>query len=157
MDLENTEIKECYRVGNLSNNKPRSVFVKLKNYADKVEIIKNRKKLKGTKIHIKEDLTKNKMEILTAASEKFGYKNVWSLNGKDDEEENNDLKPALTQVALQATLFLEGNSTGELSPSKRVYIMDSSTKIKFLINTGACLTSSKLQNFNQISTATAVE
>ncbi|CAH0547284.1 unnamed protein product [Brassicogethes aeneus] len=81
MGTEPKPIVECYRIGKLTN-KPRAIFLKLANYEDKMEIIKNRKKLKGTKVHIKEDLTKAKMEILTAASDKFGYKNVWSLNGK---------------------------------------------------------------------------
>ncbi|CAH0551546.1 unnamed protein product [Brassicogethes aeneus] len=82
IEIGTRNIVECYRIGKINVKKPRAVFVKLQNYEDKIELIKNRKKLKGTNCHIKEDLTKKKMEILTAASEKFGFKNVWSLNGK---------------------------------------------------------------------------
>lgn len=74
---------ECYRIGHFKpGGKPRPIFVKLSNYEEKVEIMKNRRKLKGIKIHIKEDLTKTRIEIMKRASEKYGFKNVWSLNGR---------------------------------------------------------------------------
>nr|CAH7722632.1 unnamed protein product [Callosobruchus chinensis] len=42
----------------------------------------NKKKfLKGTKIVIKEDLTLHRLKAVKVASEKFGFKNVWTVNG----------------------------------------------------------------------------
>nr|CAH7730542.1 unnamed protein product [Callosobruchus chinensis] len=42
----------------------------------------NRKRfLKGSNIVIKEDLTVLRLNIMNAASEKYGYRNVWSTNG----------------------------------------------------------------------------
>lgn len=75
--------KECFRIGKTkSNGKPRQLFIKLENHVNKVEIMKNRRKLKGTKIHINEDLTKYKLDLKNKASEKYGFRNVWSQNGR---------------------------------------------------------------------------
>lgn len=84
LNIGNKKITECYRIGkiNSDNNKPRAIFIKFASYEDKQGVIVNRKKLKGTKIHIKEDLTNTRLEILTSASTKYGFKNVWSQNGK---------------------------------------------------------------------------
>lgn len=85
LNIKRKKIVECYRIGKIngnSRNKPRPIFVQFDNYEDKQEIISNRKKLKGTKINIKEDLTKTRLQIMMKASERYGFKNVWSQNGK---------------------------------------------------------------------------
>ena len=47
----------------------------------KQEIFKNKKKLKGSKIVIKEDLTLRRVEVYKQACAKFGPSNVWSSGG----------------------------------------------------------------------------
>nr|CAH7713345.1 unnamed protein product [Callosobruchus chinensis] len=43
----------------------------------------NKKKmLKGTRMVIKEDLTALRLKIVKTASDKYGFKNVWTVNGK---------------------------------------------------------------------------
>lgn len=92
LNLEQKQVAECYRIGKVKNDKPRPIFVKFCNYEDKHQVILSRKKLKGTKIHIKEDLTKTRFEIMKEASIKYGYKNVWSTNGKVFIFENGNKK-----------------------------------------------------------------
>lgn len=92
LNLEQTQVVECYRIGKIKNDKPRSIFVKFSSYEDKLQVMLNRKKLKGTRIHIKEDLTKIRIDIMKAASTKYGFKNVWSTNGKIFAIENGNRK-----------------------------------------------------------------
>ena len=49
-------IDRAYRVGKVIENKPRTILVKLKNFPDRANIIKNSRKLKGSNIYINEDL-----------------------------------------------------------------------------------------------------
>ena len=45
-------------------------------------IFSNKKKLKGTKITIREDLTKARLAVYKRAVVAFGVANVWSLDGR---------------------------------------------------------------------------
>nr|CAI5862648.1 unnamed protein product [Callosobruchus analis]CAI5865949.1 unnamed protein product [Callosobruchus analis] len=46
-------------------------------------LVYNKKKmLKGTRMVIKEDLTARRLKIVKTASDKYGFKNVWTVNGK---------------------------------------------------------------------------
>lgn len=82
--------KECFRIGKTkSNGKPRQLFIKLETHVNKVEIMKNRRKLKGTKIHVNEDFTKYKLDLNNKASEKYGFRNVWSQNMNNVKTEIN--------------------------------------------------------------------
>lgn len=47
----------------------------------KISIYQLKKKLKGTKIIIKEDLTRENVKTYKEASEKYGYRNTWTKNG----------------------------------------------------------------------------
>ncbi|KAG5861349.1 hypothetical protein JTB14_024661 [Gonioctena quinquepunctata] len=95
MNIQQKPLMECYRIGkpkNGTNDKPRPIFVKFHNLMDKTEVIRNRKEMKGAKIFIKEDLTSARFWILMKATEKFGYQNVWSMNGNIFTSENGNKK-----------------------------------------------------------------
>lgn len=85
MDLSVTpqDVDRCHRTGSVSANKkkPRALIVKFLSYQHRSAVLKNRSKLKGTKVVVKEDLTRNRVEVLKAASERFGRRNVWSYDG----------------------------------------------------------------------------
>ena len=52
----------------------------------------NKKLLKRTKVSITESLTPHRVAQLKEAKEKFGYKNVWSNDGRIIYKDNSDDK-----------------------------------------------------------------
>lgn len=83
LDIKMNESKweSCYYVQNNTNEEKGSIFIKFRNASDKEKIYGNKKMLKGSKIVIKEDLTKTRKELLIKAATRFGRTNTWSLNG----------------------------------------------------------------------------
>ena len=63
MDTSNITIERVHRVEEKSNNKERAIVVQFSFYIDKINILRNGKKLKGTKICIFEDFSQKKMQI----------------------------------------------------------------------------------------------
>ena len=63
MGRSNISIKRAYRASKKSNDKERAMVVQFLFYNDKVNILRNCKKLKGTKISIFEDFSQEAMHI----------------------------------------------------------------------------------------------
>ena len=62
---------------------PRLITVKFSNYNARQKVFQSRRKLKGTQITIVENLTsKRVIAILSKTRNKFGVRNVWSLDGR---------------------------------------------------------------------------
>lgn len=91
-DKINTDIIAAYRVGQKSNNRPRYNVVTFRDNKLKMDIYNKKKMLKGTKIVIKEDLTVDRLKIVKEASEKHGFKNVWTVNGNIFVKSNNKVE-----------------------------------------------------------------
>ena len=49
----------------------------------------NKKKLAGKGISITENLTKQRMDLLKLAQTKFGFRNVWTIEGRVTTKINN--------------------------------------------------------------------
>nr|CAH7764617.1 unnamed protein product [Callosobruchus chinensis] len=81
VDINKSEITAVYRVGRRNDTKPRHVLVSFNDNSIKMAAYNKKKFLKGTKILIKEDLTLHRLKAVKVASEKFGFKNVWTVNG----------------------------------------------------------------------------
>ena len=62
--------------------RPRAIIVKLSTYRKRNEIIKARRKLKGTKIAIDESLTKTNQELLWLAKKHEKVLEAWSTDGR---------------------------------------------------------------------------
>ena len=62
LQLENISLERAHRVGNKEKNKQTKV-VKLASFKDKLKIISEARKLKGTNISINEDYSKETLEI----------------------------------------------------------------------------------------------
>ena len=62
MDTSNTTIERAHRVGEKSNDKERAIVVQFSFYKDKINILRNCKKLKGIKISIFEDFSQESMQ-----------------------------------------------------------------------------------------------
>ena len=63
MDTSNITIGRVHRVEEKSNDKKRAIVVQFSFYKDKINILKNCKKLKGTKISISKDFSQETMQI----------------------------------------------------------------------------------------------
>ena len=64
------------------NAKPRPIIVKFVRYNTRNRIYRNKKKLKGTEISVKESLTAKRINMLEKAREEYIFNNVWSEDGK---------------------------------------------------------------------------
>nr|CAI5866578.1 unnamed protein product [Callosobruchus analis] len=79
--LQDSEIVTCYRIGKKNANKSRGILVTFSNSRIKQLIYNAKKKLKGSGIVIKEDLTGTRFRLMEAAIEKTSVKSVWSYFG----------------------------------------------------------------------------
>lgn len=79
------EIKFVYRIkpkqANKSSNKNHPVIIRMDSRLRKL-VFTNKKSLKGSGITIREDLTKQRLQIYKDAVNKFTFKNVWTNQGK---------------------------------------------------------------------------
>ena len=64
VEVDQAEIDRAHRVGPPKESGPRALIVKFKDYATKFKVMKNKKKLKGKKIYINEDLTWRNQQFL---------------------------------------------------------------------------------------------
>ena len=63
LELENISVERAQRVGNKGKNNKRTIVLKLASFKDKLKIISEAQKLKGTNISINEDYSKETLEI----------------------------------------------------------------------------------------------
>ena len=75
------DIDRSHRVGVKRNDRPRPVIVKFVSYRKRSEVFVNKRKLKGTGVTVREDLTKSRYNVLQEAIKKHGYQNVWTMDG----------------------------------------------------------------------------
>ncbi|KAG5876267.1 hypothetical protein JTB14_013004 [Gonioctena quinquepunctata] len=81
ININKNNIDSCYQIGKQVGGKTRPIIVKFVQLNIKQDIYKN-KKLKGTGIVIREELTKKKMEIIKLLENKIGNNaNVWTNSG----------------------------------------------------------------------------
>lgn len=83
------DIEICHRVGTKIEKKARPILVKFKENSTRNKIYYSKKALKGTKIVIREDLSKKRIGLVKTAVEEFGHKNVWTQNGRVYVFQNN--------------------------------------------------------------------
>lgn len=77
VDVKEADIDRSHPIGKSAKH----IIVKFTTYRARRLILSNRKKLKGTKIIITEDLTKNRLALLKMAQEKLGKRNAWTRDG----------------------------------------------------------------------------
>ena len=63
LELENISVERAHRVGNKGKNNKRTIVLILASFKDKLNIISEARKLKGTNISINEDYSKETLEI----------------------------------------------------------------------------------------------
>ena len=85
VDVHIKDIDRTHRIGRQKQkNKgaPRPIIVKFSNDNTRQRVFQARRKLKGTQITIVENLTSKRVAILSKVRNKFGVRNVWSLDGR---------------------------------------------------------------------------
>ena len=84
LDISSADIDRTHRIGAppKQSGKVRPIIVKFVRYNVPRKIYINKKLLKGTKVSITESLTAHCVAKLKEAKEKFGFKNVWSNDGR---------------------------------------------------------------------------
>ena len=86
VDLSLEDIERSHRVGPKNEpgekrGRPRGIIIKFKSYRKRIEVLKNRRKLKGTKYVIVEDLTAKNQTLLNKARESTKVETAWSKDG----------------------------------------------------------------------------
>jgi len=81
VDLTVADIDRSHRVGPKRDGKKRPIIVKFVSYRKRREMFLQKKLLKRSGTTIREDLTKERMKVLRAALDRFGEKNVWTIDG----------------------------------------------------------------------------
>ena len=90
-DISIDDIQRSHRIGpnqpgrQLRSSQPtkktRPIIVRFLNWRDRKKIFINKKKLKGSKIVITENLTRNRYILYKTVVEKHGVKNTWTSDG----------------------------------------------------------------------------
>ncbi|CAH1155050.1 unnamed protein product [Phaedon cochleariae] len=92
--LENYHIENCYRLGDRQRNKARPLYVKFSSLYHRNKVFNNKKRLKGTGVVIREDLTTEELKLLKACLHKTGSNGkVWTNFGSIFVLGNGEVKP----------------------------------------------------------------
>lgn len=81
VDLSVTDIDRSHRVGVSNAERPRAIIVKFVSYRKRSEVFLSKKKLKGSGVTVREDLTKCRYRLLQESIQKYGIQNVWTMDG----------------------------------------------------------------------------
>ena len=76
------DIDRCHRLGPSRGDGLRAIIVKFVSYRVKSEVLRSRKKLKGKKLYIYEDLAATNMMLLRESRDRFRGYSVWTADGK---------------------------------------------------------------------------
>lgn len=100
------DVDRSHRVGISSNGRPRAILLKFLRHTDKEAVIRARRKLKGTGIVIREDLTKTRMDWIRALRNHLDSRSIWSNDGTIVAYFNNQKNFIRNPHDLQAVLAL---------------------------------------------------
>ena len=77
-------VDRCHRIGrkNDVNKGPRPILVKFVSYRSRQEVYNMKKRLKGTRIVVSEDLTSHNYNLLKSAKDRCGKQRAWSNDGR---------------------------------------------------------------------------
>lgn len=81
LDIVTADIDICHRLPGRNNRGDDPIIVKFVRGAAKERVLKSRSRLKGTKIIIREDLTRTRQGLVKTAIGVAGPKNVFTKNG----------------------------------------------------------------------------
>uniref|UniRef100_A0A8D9AKF1 Uncharacterized protein n=1 Tax=Cacopsylla melanoneura TaxID=428564 RepID=A0A8D9AKF1_9HEMI len=77
MDITNKDLQACH----YTDKKKVGVIIRFVSRKNRDQIFFSKRKLRGTKISITEDLTRENYKLLKHAQQEFDKKNIWTING----------------------------------------------------------------------------
>ena len=80
--LQPRDIDISHRIGRYRDDGNRVIICKFASRMDKIHVIRNRRKLKGKSIVIREDLTRKNQQVLEKVSQVQNVKAAWSEEGR---------------------------------------------------------------------------
>jgi len=78
--LEPYHIDRSHRIGKVGE-RPRPIIVKFVRYAERNALLTDKMNLKGTRVTIREDLTKLRIDLLKSAASHYTNNAVWTIDG----------------------------------------------------------------------------
>ena len=96
IDLTEVATDRTHRIGAPKKKRKtaRPIIAKFVRYHDRKEVLSIKKNFKGKGLSITESLTSFRMKKLEEAREKFGFKHVWTIDGRIFFKNGND-KPSI--------------------------------------------------------------
>ena len=84
------DIQRSHRLGQVRTQRstraakprPRPIIMRFSDYRKRREVFTTKRKLKGKAVSITENLTQTRLELLKAATEKYGKGNAWTVDGR---------------------------------------------------------------------------
>lgn len=89
LNLNVEQIEYCYLFGKTLEDGSRTALLRLINSRTRETVLRNKGKLKGSKIVIMEDLSQDKYKLLKSAIQMLGKKNIWTFRGNIFAKVNN--------------------------------------------------------------------
>lgn len=95
ISIATTDTDRCHRTGkkpassknargngdDFNISKSRGILIKFRGYMIKEEILRARRKLRGSMYSVAEDLTHNRLNCMKSLKNEYGKMNVWSIDG----------------------------------------------------------------------------
>lgn len=79
--LAEGDIQRCYRFGRAKPGVPRPILCRFAEETKRNEMFRNKKRLRGRKTTVREDLTPGRLDVLHHAIKALGTPNVWTSDG----------------------------------------------------------------------------
>ncbi|CAG9790292.1 unnamed protein product [Diatraea saccharalis] len=80
-NLDSSSLKSCYRLGAFAEGRSRPVVFRFTDYGLRATSWRNKTKLKGSSLVLREFLTKARQAVFHTARGHFGIPNVWTADG----------------------------------------------------------------------------
>lgn len=81
IELQPLDVKRAHRLGPAREGKTRPIIARFDRMPLRNNVFANKRKLKGTRLVISENLTKFRMGKLKEARDQYGNENVWTVEG----------------------------------------------------------------------------
>lgn len=87
VEISLDDIERSHRIGpppkkSTRRTRPRAIVIRFMSMRKRMEVFRNKKRLKGKKILITESLTRYRYDLLKKSKTVYGERNVWSSDGR---------------------------------------------------------------------------
>ena len=97
--INKDDISACHRLPlGKKKDQPRPILVRFRNRFIKDEVIRSRKKLKGQRVSVTDDITKDNINLMEQARKSGFFESVWFYNGKVHAVKKRDAKRVVLEL-----------------------------------------------------------